>query len=191
MSRYETIAADYDTYRSRSIGVSTLIQWLGAPESNVSVLDLGCGTGTPIAKALAGRVRHYMGVECSVEMARRFRKAVPVAECILADVATVDLGSLMFDLCFSWGALCHLRPEAQCEVLPRVVRHTKVGGTILFTGGRDAGSCDGWIGPHRVRHYSIGADAYDQLLVSNGCEPQFKGEVEDGAAYLFVYRRTG
>lgn len=190
MSCYDTIAPDYNTYRSDSIGVATVSACIDSLAPDVAILDMGCGTGKPIAVAIAPKVKEYTGVELSPAMAAQFKKAVPMAKCIVSDLATVDLGESEFGLCFSWGSLCHLRPEAQEAALSIVVRHTKYGGQILFTGGFTAGSCEGSVGPHRVQHYSLGAAVYDELLASLGCEARFKGPVEDGAAYVFAYTCT-
>lgn len=189
MTHYDTIAPDYNSYRSGSIGVATVGRYLDRLGWDIAVLDMGCGTGKPIAEAIAGRVNHYTGIEVSPNMATQFMRAVPAAECLVSDLARVDLGGRQFDLCFSWGSLCHLVPDAQRDALAIVARHTRVGGMIMFTGGIDEGSCEGSVGPHPVVHYSLGAAAYDDLLGAHGFRPHFKGGVENGAAYLFAYTR--
>jgi len=189
MSHYDAIASVYNAHRSDSIGVATVSRYIDTLGWDSSVLDMGCGTGKPIAMAIAGKVRAYTGVDVSPDMASAFRRALPTATCIVADLAAVDLGSTMYDLCFSWGALCHLEPEDQRSALAKAICHTKPGGLILFTGSAEKGMCDGYVGPHQICHYSLGAAAYDDVFVSQGCKPKFKGEVEGGAAYLFVYHK--
>jgi len=189
MPHYDTIASDYNAYRSDYIGVATVSNYLNTIGWDVAVLDMGCGTGKPIAAVIAGRVREYTGIEVSPNMARRFMHDVPMAKCLVADLATVNLGTSEFGLCFSWGSLCHLSPDSQRSALAIAARHTRVGGMIIFTGGVDEGSCSGSVGPLSVQHYSLGVSAYDDFLASHGCKPQFKGEVENGAAYLFAYTR--
>lgn len=189
MTDYDRIAAVYDDYRSGTIGIPTIAKYLGLLGSDLSVLDMGCGTGKPIAMGIAPLVSRYVGVEASAGMAARFQQAVPSATCLVADLAVMDLGDETFDLCFSWGSVCHLLPARQTAALSCVVQHTKPGGLILFTGGSEAGSCAGKIGPHEVRHYSLGLSGYDRLFSSLGCAALFQGEVEQGTAYLFVYRR--
>lgn len=189
MPHYDKIAPLYNAQRSDSIGVATVSGYIDALGWEVSVLDMGCGTGKPIAQTIAGRVKAYTGVDVSPAMASAFRRAVPGAMCLESDLATVDLGSHLYDLCFSWGALCHLKPENQRSALTIAINHTKIGGMILFTGDPEQGTCRGHVGPHEVCHYSLGGAAYDDVFASQGCKPEFKGEVEEGAAYLFAYRK--
>ncbi len=46
----------------------------------LTVLDLGCGTGYPIAVRVARRVSRYLGIDNSEAMLSAFRRNVPLAE---------------------------------------------------------------------------------------------------------------
>lgn len=188
MTRYDPISTIYNDHRDDT-GVATMRRYIEALGPAATVLDLGCGTGWPMATSLAHQVAAWVGVDESPEMIAQFSTAVPTATTLTSDMATMDLGSLQFDLCFSWGAICHLQPELQIATLKRVAAHTRPGGRILFTGGPDAGSCNGHVGPHEVHHYSIGQAAYDELMTSLGFSPASGGLVEAGF-WLFVYDKN-
>ncbi|MCX5096466.1 class I SAM-dependent methyltransferase [Streptomyces sp. NBC_00365] len=55
-----------------------------------TVLDLGCGSGVPVARALATAGHRVTGVDISEVQIRRAREFVPQAEFIRADATDLD-----------------------------------------------------------------------------------------------------
>ena len=69
--KYEA-AFGYDT------GLHNIIQtYLAKQPSSANILECGCGTGKPIAKAIADSGRHIHGIDMSEGMISLSRKAVP------------------------------------------------------------------------------------------------------------------
>jgi len=105
MSLYNRIADDYDTYRS-AIGARDLLSLVEAMGDGLTVLDLGCGTGHPIAARLAPRVSRYLGIDNAQAMLAVFRRNLPQVECMCLDMSEIARLGGGWDLIFSWGALC-------------------------------------------------------------------------------------
>ena len=71
------------------------------------MLDVGCGTGVPIARALAERYR-VTGVDVSREMVRVARRNVPEGEFVCSDVMSVDFEPGGFDVVVALYSIFHL-----------------------------------------------------------------------------------
>ena len=78
-----------------------------------TVLDLGCGSGLPVARELAAAGYHVTGVDFSDVQVRRARDLVPGATFIQADASTVHFDAASFDAVVSFYALIHLPLEDQ------------------------------------------------------------------------------
>src|SRR5579859_7283680 len=56
-----------------------------------TVLDIGCGSGQPIAAYLAGRGHRVTGIDSSPEMVARFRASLPGEAADVADMRSLSL----------------------------------------------------------------------------------------------------
>lgn len=165
---YDTVADQFDTLRSHDIGVADLLALVQTFPHPPAILDLGCGTGFPIAQALIARAGRYVGIDNCAGMCEVFRRRLPQAECRLGELD--DLAGLAgpFDLIFSWGALCHLPPERQRHAIAGAARLLARGGLLAFTGGDEPGSCPGRVGPLVVQHHSLGREGYRTTALAAG-----------------------
>jgi SAM-dependent methyltransferase len=101
------------------------------------VLDIGCGSGIPLARELVAAGHAVTGVDISQVQIRRARELVPQATFIRADAASLDFPSESFDAVVSFYALIHLPQDEQQELLAKVARWLRPGGWFLCTTGRD------------------------------------------------------
>ncbi|MEY9967064.1 ubiquinone/menaquinone biosynthesis C-methylase UbiE [Streptacidiphilus sp. MAP12-16] len=112
------------------------------------VLDLGCGSGVPVARDLTAAGVQVTGVDISEVQIRRARDLVPRAEFIRADATTLDFSKDSFDAIVSFYALIHIPLEEQPSLLERVATWLRPGGWFLGTTGQGAwtGLDDNWLG---------------------------------------------
>lgn len=101
------------------------------------VLDLGCGTGVPVARLLSQRFR-VTGVDLSDVMIRRARRGVPGAQFIRADMAEIAFPTGSFDGVVSFYAMIHLPVEEQPPLLRRIRSWLRPGGVLLAVSGHGA-----------------------------------------------------
>jgi cyclopropane fatty-acyl-phospholipid synthase-like methyltransferase len=101
-------------------------------DEGAKVLDIGCGAGVPIAKALAQRFL-VTGLDISREMIRLSKRNVPGGTFIHADVMEVDLPASEFDAVVSFYTIFHLPREHHKALFQRIHRWLKVGGYLLVT----------------------------------------------------------
>lgn len=165
---YEEKAAQFDAQRSRALFEARWLARFAAvlPEGG-SLLDLGCGTGEPIARWFKAEGFTVTGVDFSSAMLKIARQRWPEDDWIEADMRDFDLGRT-FDGIVAWNSFFHLEPEAQRTCLSQMAAHLAPGGSILVTVGPSAGETTGTVGGAVVYHASLSAAEYAKCLEQNG-----------------------
>lgn len=136
---YDAIAAQWNASRQALPAldrpfVEAVIAGLAAGER---VLDLGCGTGRPIAELACARGLRVTGIDQSAAMIGHARQRLPDAEWIVASLEAVTLQG-PYAGAFLWDVLFHL-PRAQHEALLRkVLACLRPGAALALTVGGSA-----------------------------------------------------
>ena len=165
---YERHARDFDRDRGRSLQEKTwLDRFIGLLEPPATVLDIGCGTGEPIARYLTQNGCSVVGVDSSPSMIEIFRGRFPSAECLVTDMRTLQLGC-RFDGILAWDSFFHLSMDDQRAMFPRFAAHARPGAPLMFTGGPREGEAIGSYCGEPLYHASLDPAEYERLLRSNG-----------------------
>lgn len=192
---YDALAVRYDEEYG---GETKYRAWLGELRERVpaggAILDLGCGSGMPVARDLSEAGYRVTGIDISEVQIRRARQLVPRAEFVRADITTAefDLGS--FDAVVSFFALIHLPLEDQPPLLERIAAWLRPGGLFLATTGYRAwtGAEENWLGggaPMWWSHADVAT--YRKWITMAGLSIEREEFVPegDGGHALFVARR--
>ena len=108
--------------------------WLArAPRGRV--LDLGCGSGEPVARLLAERGDDVVGVDISRVQVERARALIPSGAFFESDLASFDAEPSSFDAVVSFYALIHSPRDDQEALYPRIASWLRPGGTFVATVG--------------------------------------------------------
>lgn len=176
---YEANAAAFDRDRGRDLMERKYLDALLAPLAPEprSVLDIGCGTGEPIARYLIDKGCRLTGIDAATAMTALCAGRFPDMTWITADMRTLDLGQL-FDAIVAWDSFFHLTCEAQRGMFPIFRDHIAPRGLLLFTSGPAHGEALGELYGERLYHASLAAEEYRQLLTANGFEVRIHA-VED------------
>ena len=75
MNVYDELGGEYDRYRSE-VGAHVVLEVVHEMGEGLHVMDLGCGTGHPIAIRVAPLASRYLGVDSSAPMLSAFRTNV-------------------------------------------------------------------------------------------------------------------
>jgi ubiquinone/menaquinone biosynthesis C-methylase UbiE len=139
--RYDEATGADSKYRS---WIDDLVARLG---TGSRVLDVGCGSGVPVARALTAAGHHVVGVDISEVQISRARELVPEAEFVNADAMSLDFPAESFDAVVSLYALIHLPLDEQQQLLARIATWLRPGGCFLCTTGHTAwtGTEDNWL----------------------------------------------
>lgn len=191
---YERTAALWDAERHRH-RLDGERQWLQRFLKHVSlgagVLDVGCGSGEPIAADIVAAGHPVTGIDSSPSFITLCRQRFPEQDWIVADMRQLDLGRV-FGGILAWHSMFHLTPEDQETLFPRFARHAAPGAPLMFTSGPERGVRIGsWQG-EPLYHASLNTDEYEALLATNGFEV-IDHVVEDahcGGATIWLAKRS-
>lgn len=131
------------------------------------VLDLGCGSGEPVAAFLTERGLDVTGVDSSSALIAICETRLPDQRWIVGDMRRLDLGR-EFDGVIAWHSLFHLPPDDQRAMFARLGAHTRSGGVLMFTSGHEAGIRVGDWQEEPLYHASLAPKEYAALLEANG-----------------------
>ena len=169
------------------IGASTVRSWARRLPAGASVLELGCGSGFPIAQALVDEGLHVHGIDASPSMVAAFRQRFPHAPVACEAAETSEYFNRTFDGIVAVGLIFLLRPEVQRAVIHRAAA-LEPGGRFLFTAPWQVHTWqDLTTGRTSV---SLGADEYRRTLADAGLEVTDEYVDEGGNHYYDAVRRA-
>jgi SAM-dependent methyltransferase len=127
-----------DRYLEWSAGSRVRLRFLnkaaGLLSPGARVLDLGCGAGIPVARALAPRAR-VTGVDLSGEQVARARENVPGATFLQADMADLELEPASFEAVLAFYSITHLPRSEHRQLLGKIASWLVPGGFLLASLG--------------------------------------------------------
>ena len=163
---YQQNAQRWHKKRAADLGERAWLDQLALP-SESRVLDLGCGSGKPLADYFLAQGAALVGVDFAPAMIELACQHYPDADWIVADMTALpDLG--VFDAIVSWDGFFHLSPEQQRASLPRILTLLKPRGRLLLTVGPGAGEVDGRVEGEQVYHASLSIKEYCDFLEQAG-----------------------
>lgn len=163
---YEQYATAYIVRRSPAIGVPEVRRWAASLPPGATVLDLGCGYGVPISKALIDAGLSVYGIDASPTLVAAFHERFPGVPVRCEPVETSDFFGRKFDGVNAWGVLFLLSEDAQRALIRRVATVLDPNGRFLFTAPFSKWAWDDAM--TQQRSVSLGGDAYRRLLEESG-----------------------
>ena len=134
---YDSIAEEFAAMRSslqpkEREYLSVLLDHL--PPGSL-VLDLGCGTGRPIAGHIASLGHRIVGVDASRTMLDLARKALPDHQWLHARLEAIDFEADRFAAVVCWDSLFHLPRNQHAPVLRKIHRWLAPCGRLMLSSG--------------------------------------------------------
>jgi SAM-dependent methyltransferase len=165
---YERQASHWHEKRRRDLYErGWLERFLEGLPANGNLLDLGCGTGQPIAAHFLAGGFDVTGIDYSSAMIALARSGLPEAAWHIKDMRTLT-GTEIFDGICSWDAFFHLSIADQRQLLPVLAWCVRENGAILLTVGPGEGEVTGTVGGELVYHASLSPQEYRQILSDAG-----------------------
>lgn len=167
---YERHAHDFDADRGKSLFERDwLDRFRAAIGAGATVLDLGCGSGEPIAHYLIGWGHPVSGVDSSHTLIGLCAARFPEHDWSVGDMRRLDLGR-RFGGIIAWDSFFHLTPDDQRAMFPIFSAHAEPGAALMFTSGPAAGEAIGSYRGETLYHASLDPADYERLLASHGFE---------------------
>lgn len=133
---YDAIAAQFHALRTTlQAGEEACLALLLDPlPADSVILDLGCGTGRPIACFIAGRGHRVVGVDGSAEMLALAREQLPDHRWIHALIEEVEFDET-FAAVVCWDSLFHLPRALHAPIIGKIHRWLRPGGRLMISSG--------------------------------------------------------
>ncbi len=167
---YDLIADWYASERLDQTGVPEANALASSVPPGSLVLDIGCGNGVPITRALLNGGHRVVGLDSSSAMLARFTQNCPEAFVIRGVVQSSPFADSTFDAAVAWGVMFHLPPQDAIQAIASVSRVVKPGAPFLFT----SGDVDGFEGKEdkmngvTFTYFSYTRDSYRRILGDHG-----------------------
>lgn len=165
---YERHARAWDSDRSKSLFERAwLDRFKAAIPPGESILDLGCGSGEPMARYLIDSGYRVTGVDSSQALIGLCEARFPDETWIVGDMREVRLDR-RFGGILAWDSFFHLTPDNQQRMFAIFGAHALPGAALMFTSGPRAGEAIGSYRGETLYHASLDPAEYDELLSAHG-----------------------
>lgn len=170
VDQYERHAERWDIERPKVLFEKEWLDlFLGLLKPKPSILELGPGSGEPIAQYLVDHDARVTGLDSSPSMIAMCRDRFPSHEWHVGDMREFNLHKT-FGGIIAWDSFFHLKASAQRKMFPIFSAHLSPGGVLMFTSGHEAGEAIGNLCGEPLYHASLDDAEYAELLSDNQFE---------------------
>jgi SAM-dependent methyltransferase len=169
VNHYERHAVSWDADRRAASWIDQpfIERFLGFLPQGASVLDLGCGGGSPVALNMVARGFRVTGVDSSPRLISLCRTRMPYQEWIVGDMRSLALGR-RFGGILAWDSFFHLRHDEQRTMFRVFAAHAAPAAILMFNAGCGHGEAVGSYRGDPLYHASLDASEYRTLLADHG-----------------------
>ena len=171
IEHYERHATAWDSDRQNSAWNDKVWhdRFIDRLAAGAEVLDLGCGSGQPVARHMAERGLRVTGVDSSPTMISLCRSRLPDHAWIVADMRELSLAR-RFDGILAWDSFFHLDHDDQRRMFAVFAAHASGGAWLMFNAGPRHGEAIGNYRGDPLYHASLSPGEYETLINRSGFE---------------------
>lgn len=161
------------------------------PPKERNVLDLGCGSGHPIARYLIDNACQVTGLDAATSLLEIAADAFPEQTWIAADMRDIPpIGK--FNGIIAWHSFFHLTPADQRPMFETFNRLARPGAALIFTSGTHLGEAIGTFAGQPLYHGSLDPAEYHQLLQATGFDvvDHVENDPTCGQANIWLARKA-
>jgi SAM-dependent methyltransferase len=177
---YDRHALNWDKARGKKLIERTwLDHFLSLSRKGDAVIDIGCGSGEPIARYVIESGRKVIGADSSPEMINLCKSRFPDQTWVLADMRSLALDQRANGI-LAWDSFFHLRQDDQRKMFSIFRKHAAPKAALMFTSGPGEGEAIGSFEGEPLYHASLSQDEYRSLLNREGFDVvSFAAEDQD------------
>ncbi|MET4388077.1 SAM-dependent methyltransferase [Bradyrhizobium sp. F1.4.3] len=193
VGHYERHAVSWDADRRAAAWTDKpfIDRFLGCLPLGATVLDLGCGGGSPVALNMVARGFHVTGVDSSPTLISLCQTRMPDQEWIIGDMRLLALGR-RFQGLLAWDSFFHLRHQDQRTMFDVFALHAAPAAALMFNAGPGRGEAVGCYRGDPLYHASLDAAEYAALLANSGfdlIEHAINDPAQGGRIFWLARRR--
>ena len=166
---YDIIAEDFakmrNSFNTEQKYLDALINYIPAKSH---ILDVGCGSGHPIANYLIENGFQVTGIDGSQKLLNIAKKKCPKMRGLYGDVRMIEFNETV-DAIVEWWCLFHLPQSDHEQMIARFAQWLKPGGILEFTSGdNEYEGSDSNMLNQELHFYSLAPAVYEQYLKKYG-----------------------
>ena len=142
-------------------------RFIAALPAGASVLDLGCGSGAPVALNMAASGLRVTGLDASPALISLCRDRMPDHRWIVGDMRSPPLRE-RFDGVLAWDSFFHLGHDDQRRMFEVFADHGADSAVLMFNAGPARGEALGSYRGDPLYHASLDAAEYEAHLGTSG-----------------------
>ena len=191
---YNKICDKWSEYRAKSCINTCIVDFAKHLRHRAKVLDIGCGSGYPIATYLSDQGFVVTGIDISEKMIEKARALnLKNADFLMEDILTFT-PTEKYDAIIAFDSIWHVPQEHQKDIYKIVGDLINGGGYFLFTHGKAVGSVSGQMFGEEFHYSALDAGRVRELLNENGFkiilwEEDYKEETTGDRELLVVARK--
>lgn len=165
---YNKICYQWSEFRKGTSVNQCIVDFANRLKPHASVLDVGCGTGYPIAAYLSKQGFRVTGIDLSEEMIKRAKHLdLPHAAFFIEDI--LDFHSdIKYDAVIAFDSIWHVQHEQQERIYEIIASLMAPGGLFLFTHGKEDGEVIGTMWGEAFYYSALDVTKVHELLKQNG-----------------------
>lgn len=165
---YNKICDSWSEYREKSRINTCIVDFAKNLKPGAKVLDVGCGSGYPIATYLSEQGFFVTGIDISEKMIEKAQSLnLRNAHFFVEDVLTFRSAE-KYDAIIAFDSIWHISKERQRDIYKIVANLIKDGGYFLFTHGKTEGSVTGQMFGEEFHYSALDVSEVHGLLEKNG-----------------------
>nr|WP_174506710.1 class I SAM-dependent methyltransferase [Acinetobacter sp. Marseille-Q1620] len=133
------------------------------------ILDIGCGSGKPVAQYMIENGYSVVGIDSSDSMLEMAMQNFPEQTWMQQDMRGLDLNE-KFKGILAWDSFFHLTQDDQRRMFKTFQKHADSGAVLMFTSGPANGEAIGDMFGDALYHASLSPEEYTSLLNDHGFE---------------------
>lgn len=138
-------------------------RFVAAFPAGASVLDLGCGSGAPVALNMAACGLAVTGIDASPSLVSLCRERMPGHRWVVGDMRCPPVRERS-DGILAWDSLFHLRPDDQRRMFRIFAERSGPHAILMFNAGPAGGEAIGSYRGDPLYHASLAPAEYERLL---------------------------
>lgn len=129
---YDAIADTWNEKREWYIEQASIDKAITQLPLGATILDVGCGSGKPIAAYLIDKGFDVYGVDISPKLIEYAKRVIPENHLFVGDICDFST-TLKFDAIVCWFALFHIHADYHLDVMKKFNLFLKPQGIVLVT----------------------------------------------------------
>lgn len=165
---YDLICDDWQKFRNSTKINKCIVDFCNLIIPNGKVLDVGCGTGYPVAQYLAEHNFYVTGIDISEKMIEKAnRLQLKNANFIHKDILNY-LTDKLYDGVIAFDSIWHIAKDKQADVYRKIASLMNCGAYFLFTHGKQNGETVGTMFNQKFYYSALNIEELQSILSQAG-----------------------